>query len=132
MAKVSREKKAKRLAFARERGAVAYHYCPECSARLPEGKSHWMCGQVSLRDIMDGCLENPANYSCYGGPGEEDGPWAEGWAERSGEGLPESVIYVGQTGAGKTAFVTDLSRTNIVPGVALFPFVPLMRDKEVK
>jgi hypothetical protein len=92
MAKVSNKKKNMRVAFARERGAMTPKPCPMCGELL-QTETHWRGGQLSLQMIMDGATDDRRNWSCVSdGPGEEDGPWAEGWAERSGEGLPPTGI----------------------------------------
>lgn len=65
-----------------ERGAASVHLIDK------DGNEHNIITEHGLADELDQAVELAKRLPSDDGPGEEDGPWAEGWAERSGEKVP--------------------------------------------
>lgn len=65
-----------------ERGAASVHLIDK------DGNEHNLMTEHGLDDELDQAVKLAKNTPPDDGPGEEDGPWAEGWAERSGQKPP--------------------------------------------
>ena len=65
-----------------ERGAASVHLIDA------NGEEHDLTTEHGLDDALDQAVELAKRPPSDDGPGEEDGPWAEGWPERSGEKVP--------------------------------------------